>query len=960
MAITYVSSPIKSTIKPLQDNAQLISQVAAQKQNKYDNVLNAIFQRENQLLNLDIVNEERNDIKKDLLKTADTELESMASLDFLNPENIQRAEKLFEPIVNNKMVMEGVSLTRGIRENQRLAQEAIKKDPSPGNMQNYRVSESLVEAHRVAKGDQFYDTAPYTTMFASYIDLKDKKAKFLKDYGVLDGINYKVTEDINGEKFVMVNNKRLSEDTVLAAYNASLTAADRHQLKLDGYSQFNSNDLTGLMQNIKTQTDNTRIAVDNKMGIVTKKILSFDSNNDGVMDKNFLNSPNAQDYQREFQQLQQTKSYYEQLMQGVERNNEYIKKFNENKSLPTGYKLEMFGELAQRQMAADFVALFAHPDGREFEYEYSNKGLFDLNSKMALKGASTKPGKTPKAEIGSILVDINGNGQYDQGIDILLPDVGYTVAPNLLTEQELGNKKEIAPLKELSISLKDGSIIKAKVIDPTIKNYQGYLHAAYKDVAKSNTIAFENGLKGLAYDPQKGGIDETKYQQIRADFGVYEGQRKQFKDDKAKLEQLQKDWKDKNGQAFELAYQFKTNFEGAGDFSSIDKKISEYVMNTPDSEGKTFKEKFENLNNVKFKIGDILTKDDFIQLAGYKEGYDRPEVKEAISKTYLPIYEKIKNVTIDDNEDKTSLLKKLVGSKILTSNEYFAIEKFSNPSTGIGQKAFDSILVDKLGDKPSILATAYSKQAQELYGQLVDQDSPLTIRFHGYDTKDRKNDLFYAKVLGTFNAKLKDAQVLTSDGDYKKIDQDKLKDISKDDIELAAYNTSNGEVFARVKGIANTVKIKLDNSDAQNGLPFGTQVDDFIGKNLMLEAIINKQKPSGYGISKALTITDALGNNYNIACNIDLPSSRKFFIYTDDPNRPDLTGASVPELEGKLFTQFAKMGTSPTVKSVTDILREAQEQVYETLKNQGTDYSHLQATEDGQVINVTVENTTGE
>jgi len=71
--ISYLSQPIKSTVEPYHENVGLIAQVAQQKQNKYDNVLSTIFQKQNQLLNLDTSQgSEEAEIKKDnLLKEAD-------------------------------------------------------------------------------------------------------------------------------------------------------------------------------------------------------------------------------------------------------------------------------------------------------------------------------------------------------------------------------------------------------------------------------------------------------------------------------------------------------------------------------------------------------------------------------------------------------------------------------------------------------------------------------------------------------------------------------------------------------------------------------------------------------------------------------------------------------------------------------------------------------------------------
>jgi len=133
MAISYLSKPLQSEVKPFQENLDLISKVSAYKQNKYDKVIDTILQKQDSLLNLDTLNKQVTSDKNNLLKIADQQLNELAKVDLLNPENINKAEVIFQPIISNKSIMEDVYYTKKIRENQEFAQQTLKKDPSIGN-----------------------------------------------------------------------------------------------------------------------------------------------------------------------------------------------------------------------------------------------------------------------------------------------------------------------------------------------------------------------------------------------------------------------------------------------------------------------------------------------------------------------------------------------------------------------------------------------------------------------------------------------------------------------------------------------------------------------------------------------------------------------------------------------------------------------------------------------------------
>lgn len=129
MAISYLSRPLESKVTPFQENIDLISKVAQYRQSKYDQVVDTMLQKQNDLLNLDTSKGsfEATDRKNNMLKVADEQLNQLAKVDLLNPENINKAEAIFEPITNDKDIMAAASITSFVN-NQSSYFEEWKKD----------------------------------------------------------------------------------------------------------------------------------------------------------------------------------------------------------------------------------------------------------------------------------------------------------------------------------------------------------------------------------------------------------------------------------------------------------------------------------------------------------------------------------------------------------------------------------------------------------------------------------------------------------------------------------------------------------------------------------------------------------------------------------------------------------------------------------------------------------------
>ena len=111
--LSYLSKPLQSEVKPFQENLDLISKVSAYKQSRYDKVIDTILQKQDSLLNLDTSkgSKEATQKKENMLKQADVQLDALSKVDLLNPENINKAEIIFEPITNDQDIIQAAAIT---------------------------------------------------------------------------------------------------------------------------------------------------------------------------------------------------------------------------------------------------------------------------------------------------------------------------------------------------------------------------------------------------------------------------------------------------------------------------------------------------------------------------------------------------------------------------------------------------------------------------------------------------------------------------------------------------------------------------------------------------------------------------------------------------------------------------------------------------------------------------------
>ena len=104
------------------------------------------------------------------------------------------------------------------------------------------------------------------------------------------------------------------------------------------------------------------------------------------------------------------------------------------------------------------------------------------------------------------------------------------------------------------------------------------------------------------------------------------------------------------------------------------------------------------------------------------------------------------------------------------------------------------------------------------------------------------NDIFFARSENLLNsANVEDLMIKNNKGEWVKIEDEEKATYKaaindgKNAITLQSYNTGTGELTAKIGGLAE-VKYQVNQKTAmENGMPYGLNAKDIVGKNLIVK-----------------------------------------------------------------------------------------------------------------------------
>lgn len=215
MAISYLSAPIKPGVIPEQIPIELVSQVATQKQNKYDQALESIFAQYTNLLNLDT--SDNNEITQKyygMMKEADKNLTSLAKLDFLNPENAQKVEGIFNPILQDEDIMSAVKGTKEAQSAKATMDYWKKNKPDLYYSKNEEFNLIKQSENKLMSAKDYKEKRNIITARPFF----DMQKDFIEQVKALP-ITKTITETPNGYQILTTSGEVLSEQQIMKFLN---------------------------------------------------------------------------------------------------------------------------------------------------------------------------------------------------------------------------------------------------------------------------------------------------------------------------------------------------------------------------------------------------------------------------------------------------------------------------------------------------------------------------------------------------------------------------------------------------------------------------------------------------------------------------------------------------------------------------------------------------------------------
>ena len=861
--ISYISTPLKSEVKPYQENIKLIAAVANEKQAKYDSVIDSLLYKEYNYLNLDIHNAKIKQEHNDLMKNIDKQLNSLAKSDLLLPENLNKAEKLFDPIMNNSNIQKGVIYTKKIREAEEFEKETLKKDPSIGNKLNKNVAEEMRNMFYEANPEDLDKIAPYTQIFTPYKDITTDLSKLIKELGVLNPEKYTTSSDIMGVLNEYVKSGKISKDVVFSKINTLMTPEVQHQLMLNGWSSYGKADLNSFLgeleKNIIPQINSNEKIIES----LDEKIKLIKLNEAGEpIDGNSIEL---------FYNLKHEKAFYENMNKSYSDILNYNKKYKENGGvLDLDDKFNLFQSLKQEELLGNMTTLFSQ-DFNEYSYKVSDALQFKANNDFIVAQMKEKREKEEKIASLGIPIDVNDDGINDGYVK------NATLSYETTTEEDIENiyRPESMNSKKLIV---DGQEIIVNLKNTGIKDWKKAFTEEYKGIQNILTGVVVDYLTSKSLNPATNEVDPNK---LKANNALFDNYYKLRTSNKTHEEALAASgWTQENALSSEdlsNLYEAKVNADSSKNLQNIEKAINNhlskkyknYLSGALAQEPKTVEEliSFEEFEKNKKNI------DRNIILQGYSTSTvpSDIEIVENLKKKFEKEWDKEK---VRELYNSIKFIKLFPGSKEKSILSDYELKIMPNVD------AFINI------DPRQHYGKEYIKEQQEYYKELLTVSNALVINFADVSQKLEDADPLYKSLQGLING------ALTNPGSGLQIKEDKKKLLSsafdktgKSKIEsksstpkILRYNTATGEVVASIDNQDVYYTVKPEESNL-NGIPLGVPSKDIVGKNLVLDVILNKNKEYSYPVSLG-TINDRF---YKIAYS---KKHGEFILYSTDISNP--------------------------------------------------------------------------
>ena len=182
--------------EPYKPNFDFLNTVLATRQARYDSALNKLSGAYGSIVYADLTRDDNREARDNFLKNSEKAIQQITSLDLSDPANVQLAQQVFQPFVDDKKMQYDIMFTKGVKQGQQQA-EIFKNSLDPEISSKYSdVGVRGLQYRQIEFKNASQDKAYRMAMpkYVPYVNIMDKARELIGD----DFKDIKIEKTIGG------------------------------------------------------------------------------------------------------------------------------------------------------------------------------------------------------------------------------------------------------------------------------------------------------------------------------------------------------------------------------------------------------------------------------------------------------------------------------------------------------------------------------------------------------------------------------------------------------------------------------------------------------------------------------------------------------------------------------------------------------------------------------------------
>ena len=182
--------------EPYKPNFDFLNTVLATRQARYDSSLNQLSGAYGSIVYADLTRDDNREARDNFLKNSEKAIQQITSLDLSDPANVQLAQQVFQPFVDDKKMQYDIMFTKGVKKGQQQA-EIFKNSLDPEISSKYSdVGVRGLQYRQIEFKNASQDKAYRMAMpkYVPYVNIMDKARELVGD----DFKDIKIEKTIGG------------------------------------------------------------------------------------------------------------------------------------------------------------------------------------------------------------------------------------------------------------------------------------------------------------------------------------------------------------------------------------------------------------------------------------------------------------------------------------------------------------------------------------------------------------------------------------------------------------------------------------------------------------------------------------------------------------------------------------------------------------------------------------------